>query len=159
MMSSDYPQLAAKVATAVEKTTEAGIAAARVIETREPPLPMFIVTTNEIAGYRITKVHGDVFGLTVRARNYFSNFGAQLHTVVGGEVGGYTKLLTNSRNEARERMWVEARARGANAVIAMRFDCNEIGGVMSEIAAYGTAVTVEPLSAIATEALPEAQSV
>jgi uncharacterized protein YbjQ (UPF0145 family) len=106
---------------------------------------MLIVTMNEIPGYRITKVHGDVFGLIVRARNVFSNMGAQLMTVVGGEVGGYTKLLVDSRNQARERMWQEARARGANAVIAMRFDCNEIGDIMSEVAAYGTAVTAEPL--------------
>jgi uncharacterized protein YbjQ (UPF0145 family) len=96
------------------------------------------------AGYRITQVHGDVFGLTVRSRNYFSNLGAQLTSAVGGEVPGYTKLLTDSRNQARERMWREARTRGANAVVAMRFDCNELSGVMSEIAAYGTAVTVEP---------------
>jgi uncharacterized protein YbjQ (UPF0145 family) len=108
-------------------------------------VPMLIVTTNEIPGYRITKVHGDVFGLIVRARNVFSNLGAQLRTAVGGEVAGYTKLLVDSRNQARERMWQEARTRGANAVIAMRFDCNEIGDIMSEVAAYGTAVTVEPL--------------
>jgi uncharacterized protein YbjQ (UPF0145 family) len=85
--------------------------------------PVLIVTTNDIPGYRITKVHGDVFGLIVRARNYFSNLGAQFRTLGGGEVAGYTKLLTDSRNQARERMWREARARGANAVIAMRFDC------------------------------------
>lgn len=113
--------------------------------------PMLIVTTNEISGYKITKVHGDVFGLTVRARNVISNIAAQLQTVVGGEVSGYTKLLTNSRNEARERLWAEARSKGANAVIGMRFDCNEIGGIMSEIAAYGTAVTVEPLPVLVTE--------
>jgi uncharacterized protein YbjQ (UPF0145 family) len=106
--------------------------------------PVLIVTTNEIPGYRITAVHGDVFGLIVRARNVFSNFGAQLRTAVGGEVVGYTKLLTDSRNQARERMWREARGRGANAVVAMRFDCNEIGDIMSEVAAYGTAVTAEP---------------
>ncbi|HEY1823598.1 MAG TPA: YbjQ family protein [Trebonia sp.] len=114
---------------------------------RREPLdtePMLIVTTNEIPGFRITQVHGDVFGLTVRSRSYFSNLGAQITSVVGGEVPGYTKLLTDSRNQARERMWREARARGANAVVAMRFDCNELSGVMSEIAAYGTAVTVEP---------------
>jgi uncharacterized protein YbjQ (UPF0145 family) len=106
--------------------------------------PVLIVTTNDVPGYRITKVHGDVFGLVVRARNYFSNFGASFMALAGGEVAGYTKLLTDSRNEARERMWNEARARGANAIVAMRFDCNEIGGIMSEVAAYGTAVTVEP---------------
>ena len=103
-----------------------------------------IVTTDEIPGYRITQVHGDVFGLTVRARNYFSNLGAQLRTLAGGEVAGYTRLLTDSRNEARTRMWHEANARGANAVVGMRFDCNEIGDIMSEIVAYGTAVTIEP---------------
>lgn len=106
--------------------------------------PVLIVTTNEIPGYRITQVHGDVFGLVVRARNIFSNMGAQLRTVAGGEVSGYTKLLTDSRNQARRRMWREARSRGANAVVAMRFGCNEIGDIMSEVAAYGTAVSVEP---------------
>ncbi len=105
--------------------------------------PVLIVTTNEIPGYRITDVHGDVFGIVVLARNIFSNVGAQLRTVAGGEVSGYTKLLTDSRNQARHRMWREARSRGANAVVAMRFDCNEIGDIMSEVAAYGTAVTVE----------------
>lgn len=107
--------------------------------------PVLIVTTNDIPGYRVTQVQGDVFGLIVRARNVFSNMGAQFRTLAGGEVAGYTRLLTDSRNQARERMWREARARGANAVIAMRFDCNEIGDIMSEVAAYGTAVTVEPL--------------
>jgi uncharacterized protein YbjQ (UPF0145 family) len=106
---------------------------------------MLIVTMNEVPGYRITRVHGDVFGLVVRARSYFSNLGASLRTIAGGEVAGYTKLLTDSRNQARARMWREARALGANAVVAMRFDCNEIGGIMSEVAAYGTAVTVEPV--------------
>jgi uncharacterized protein YbjQ (UPF0145 family) len=99
---------------------------------------------NEVPGYRIIEVHGDVFGMVVRARNYFSNLGAQFMAVAGGEVVGYTRLLTDSRNQARERMWREARARGANAVVAMRFDCNEIGGIMSEVVAYGTAVTVQP---------------
>lgn len=109
--------------------------------------PVLIVTCNEVPGHRITQVHGDVFGLIVRARNYFSNLGAQFRTFAGGEVAGYTKLLTDSRNQARERMWQEARARGANAVIAMRFDCNEIGDIMSEVVAYGTAVTVTPVEA------------
>ncbi len=114
-------------------------------------VPVLIVTTNEVPGYRITGVHGDVFGLVVRARNYFSNLGAQFMTIAGGEVSTYTRLLTDSRNQARQRMWGEARARGANAVVAMRFDCNEIGGIMSEVAAYGTAVTVEPGAGPRTE--------
>jgi len=154
MMSSDYPQLAVKVAATVERTVQARIATPQAVRQTQP---MLIVTTNEISGYRITKVHGDVFGLIVRARNYFSNIGAGLHTVVGGEVSGYTKLLTDSRNQARERLWKEARSKGANAVVAMRFDCNEIGGIMSEIAAYGTAVTVEPVSETSAEVLSGAQ--
>jgi uncharacterized protein YbjQ (UPF0145 family) len=115
-------------------------------------VPVLIVTTNDVPGYHITCVHGDVFGLIVRARNYFSNVGAQLRTLAGGEVAGYTRLLTDSRNQARERMWREARARGANAIVGMRFDCNEIGDIMSEVAAYGTAVTVEPLEQAVTGA-------
>lgn len=125
-------------------------------EQRRDTQPVLIVTTNDIPGHRITQVHGDVFGLIVRARNYFSNLGAQFRTLAGGEVAGYTKLLTDSRNEARERMWREARARGANAVVAMRFDCNEIGDIMSEVVAYGTAVTAEPLQAAEAAMVPAA---
>lgn len=106
-----------------------------------------IVTTNDMPLHTITAVHGDVFGLVVMSRDYFSNLGARFRTIVGGEVGGYTELLTRSRNEARGRLWDSARALGANAVIAFRFDCNEIGQIMSEVAAYGTAVTVERLEA------------
>jgi uncharacterized protein YbjQ (UPF0145 family) len=109
-----------------------------------PPSPVLIVTMNEVPGHRIVEVHGQVFGLIVRARNYFSNIGASMRTLVGGEVAGYSKLLTVSRNDALDRLKEAARDLGANAVIAMRFDCNEIGNIMSEIAAYGTAVTIEP---------------
>lgn len=132
-------------ALAARAAREAAAAAPGPQETQRDTQPVLIVTTNEIPGYRITQVHGDVFGLIVRARNYFSNLGASFRTLAGGEVAGYTKLLTDSRNQARERMWREARAKGANAVVAMRFDCNEIGDVMSEVAAYGTAVTAEPV--------------
>ena len=72
----------------------------------------------------------------------FSNIGASFRTISGGEVKGYTTLLRDSRNDARERLAAEALAKGANAVVAMRFDCNQIADVMSEIAAYGTAVTI-----------------
>lgn len=109
------------------------------------PSEVLIVTINDISGYRIEEVHGDVFGLIVRARNAFANMGASLRTVSGGEVAGYTKLLADSRNEARERLKEEARRKGANAVVAMRFDCNAIGDIMTEVAAYGTAVTVRQL--------------
>jgi uncharacterized protein YbjQ (UPF0145 family) len=106
--------------------------------------PVLMVTTNAVPGYRITAVHGDVFGLTVRSRGAFGNFAAGLQSTFGGEIPQYTKLLTDSRNQARERLWREARERGGNAVVAMRFDTNEIGDIMSEVVAYGTAVTVEP---------------
>jgi uncharacterized protein YbjQ (UPF0145 family) len=107
---------------------------------------IIIATTNELPGYEIVAVYGEVFGLVVRSRNIFSNAGALLRTIAGGEVKGYTKLLTDSRTDAVERLKDAARERGANAVVAMRFDCNEIGNVMSEVAAYGTAVTVRRLA-------------
>ena len=109
----------------------------------ENSLDTFIVTTtNDLPGYEVTQVLGEVFGLVVRARNAFSNFGASLRTVFGGEAKGYTQLLSDSRNQAIERLKLAAMERGGNAVLAMRFDCNEIAGLMSEIAAYGTAVIV-----------------
>jgi uncharacterized protein YbjQ (UPF0145 family) len=80
--------------------------------------------------------------LVVRARNVFSNIGAGLRTFVGGEAKGYTKLPSDSRDQATDRLRDAAVGKGANAVLAMRFDCNEIGDIMSEVAAYGTAVTV-----------------
>lgn len=107
---------------------------------------VIVVTTNDLPGYEVVQVLGEVFGLIVRARNVFSNIGASLRTLFGGEVGGYTTLLSESRNQAIERLRNAARERGANAVLAMRFDCNEIADIMSEIAAYGTAVIVRPRS-------------
>ena len=103
---------------------------------------IIITTTNDLPGYEIVQVHGEVFGLIVRARNAFSNIGASFRTVFGGEAKGYTTLLADSRNHAVDRLKDAARERGANAVVAMRFDCNEIADIMSEVAAYGTAVTV-----------------
>ena len=103
---------------------------------------ILVTTMNDVPGYEIVAVYGEVFGLIVRARNLFSNFGASLRTVFGGEVGGYTKLLSDSRLHAIERLRLAALEKGANAVIAMRFDCNEIADLMSEIAAYGTAAIV-----------------
>jgi uncharacterized protein YbjQ (UPF0145 family) len=103
---------------------------------------ILVSTMNDVPGYEITAVYGEVYGLIVRARNAFSNIGAGFRTIVGGEAKGYTKLLSDSRDQAIERLKEAARAKGANAVIAVRFDCNEIGDIMSEVAAYGTAVTV-----------------
>ena len=106
---------------------------------------ILVSTMNDLPGYEVVEVHGEVFGLIVRARNVFSNLGAGLRTVFGGEVKGYTSLLADSRNHAVDRLRDAAREQGANAVLAMRFDCNEIADIMSEVAAYGTAVTVRKI--------------
>src|SRR3954469_5488813 len=97
---------------------------------------------NDLPGYDVVGVHGEIFGLVVRARNVFSNIGASFRTIFGGEARGYTQLLSASREQAISRLRDAARRVGANAVLAMRFDCNEIANLMSEVAAYGTAVTV-----------------
>jgi uncharacterized protein YbjQ (UPF0145 family) len=104
---------------------------------------VMIVTTNDIPGYEIVEVYGEVVGLIVRARNAFSNIGAGFRTIFGGEAKGYTTLLMDSRTQAVDRLKDAAREVGANAVVAMRFDCNEIADIMSEVAAYGTAVRVK----------------
>lgn len=106
--------------------------------------PMIVSTMNDLPGYKVTAVYGEVFGLVVRSRNVFSNFGASFRTIFGGEARGYTELLTETRNEAVDRMRQEARALGANAILAMRFDTGVFANVMNEVAAYGTAVLVEP---------------
>jgi uncharacterized protein YbjQ (UPF0145 family) len=103
---------------------------------------IIITTTNDLPGYEIVQVHGEVFGLIVRARNAFANIGASFRTVFGGESKSYTGMLADSRYQAIDRLKDAAREKGANAVVAMRFDCNEIADIMSEVAAYGTAVTV-----------------
>ncbi len=104
---------------------------------------ILISTMNDVPGYDIVEVYGEVFGLVVRARNILSNLGAMLRMLVGGEVGAYTQLLTESRLHAVERLRKAAAEKGANAVIAMRFDCAELANIMSEIAAYGTAVKIQ----------------
>ncbi|MFL6114804.1 MAG: YbjQ family protein [Catenulispora sp.] len=103
------------------------------------------VTTNDIPGFRIDHVYGEVFGLTVRSRNAFSQMGAGLKSMFGGELKGMTKALVDSRNEVMQRMIQEALNRGANAIVGMRFDTSEMGDVWTEICAYGTAVTISRL--------------
>ncbi len=105
---------------------------------------VLVVTSNDIPGYEVTEVFGEVFGLLTRSRNIFSNIGAGLQSVVGGEISAYTKLLSDSRIQATERMKQAAAEKGANAVIAMRFDTSEIGNTMNEVTAYGTAVKIQP---------------
>ena len=99
---------------------------------------MLITTMNDVPGYTIE----EVFGLTVRSRNIGSQVGAGLKSLLGGELKGMTKALADSRAQVTERMVEEAEAKGANAVIAMRFDTSEMGDTWTEICAYGTAVRV-----------------
>ena len=106
---------------------------------------MLVVTTNDLPGWEIQRVCGEVFGLTVRSRNVFSQMGAGLKSMFGGELAGMTKALSDSRNEVMGRMIEEARARGGNAIVAMRFDTSEMGDVWTEICAYGTAVVAVPV--------------
>ena len=106
---------------------------------------MLISTMNDVPGYEVVQVLGEVFGLTVRSRNIGSQLGAGLKSLAGGELKGMTKNLTDSRHEVMARMVTEAETKGANAVIAMRFDTSEMGGNWTEICAYGTAVVIRPL--------------
>jgi len=103
---------------------------------------MLITTMNDVPGHEITDVYGEVFGLTVRSRNAFSQMGAGLKSMFGGELKGMTKALAESRLEVIQRMTEEAEAKGANAIVAMRFDTSEMGEMWTEICAYGTAVKI-----------------
>ena len=107
---------------------------------------MLISTMNDIPGYEITEVLGEVFGLTVRSRNIGSQFGAGLKSLLGGELKGMTKNLVASREEVTARMVEQAAAKGADAVLAFRFDTSEMAGNWTEISAYGTAVKTRKLS-------------
>jgi uncharacterized protein YbjQ (UPF0145 family) len=95
---------------------------------------------NDLPGYEIEEVYGEVFGLTVRSRNIGSQIGATFKSLVGGELKGMTKMLAEGRHHATERLVEEAQAKGANAVLAFRFDTSELGTTWTEICAYGTAV-------------------
>jgi uncharacterized protein YbjQ (UPF0145 family) len=106
---------------------------------------MIIVTTNDLPGYKVTSVIGEVNGLTVRTRNVGAQIGASLKAFGGGELRGLTKQLQETRLEALDRLSKAAQAAGANAVLAMRYDSNELAGTFQEILAYGTAVIVEQL--------------
>ena len=103
---------------------------------------MLIVTMNDIPGYVVVEVIGEVFGLTVRSRNLASQISSGLRSMFGGELKGFTLRLADSRQQAISRLVEEAEAKGANAIIAMRFDASELGSTWTEICAYGTAVKV-----------------
>lgn len=101
---------------------------------------MIISTMNDLPGYEIEEVLGEVFGLTVRSRNIGSQVGASLKSLVGGELKGMTKMLAEGREHATDRLIEEAEGKGANGILAFRFDTSELGTTWTEICAYGTAV-------------------
>lgn len=104
---------------------------------------MLVVTTENVAGYRVKESKGQCFGVVVRSRGIGGNIMASLRSIVGGEIHEYTRLLEEARRHAIDRLVANATAMGANAIIMMRFDSAEIGQTMSEIVAYGTAVVIE----------------
>ena len=108
---------------------------------------MLVVTTENVAGYRVRAVKGQVFGIVVRSRGIGGNVAAGLRSIIGGEIPEYTEMLEEARKHAVDRMIKNATAMEANAIVMMRFDSSEIGQTMSEIVAYGTAVVLEKASA------------
>jgi uncharacterized protein YbjQ (UPF0145 family) len=104
---------------------------------------MIVVTTENLAGYRVREVKGQVFGVVVRSRGLAGNFMAGLRSIFGGEITEYTQLLEEARRHAVDRMVRNAQRMGANAIVMMRFDSSEIGQTMSEIVAYGTAIVAD----------------
>ena len=107
-------------------------------------MAIIVSTMNDLPGYRVTRVFGEVTGLTVRSRNVGAQIGASFKSVFGGELKGMTKQLQETRDEAMARMIERAESLGAGAVLAMRFDGSEVGDGYQEIDAYGTAVAVTP---------------
>jgi len=105
-------------------------------------MSLLVSTMNDVPGWRVDRVLGEVTGLTVRSRNVGVQIGASFKALVGGELRGLTGQLQQTRDEAIERMVEAAASRGANAVLAMRFDSNEIAQGYQELVAYGTAVVV-----------------
>jgi uncharacterized protein YbjQ (UPF0145 family) len=105
-------------------------------------MAILVSTMNDVPGYRIERVLGEVTGLTVRSRNIGAQLGAGLKSILGGELKGLTKQLQQSRDEAMDRMVEAAQERGANAVLAVRFDSDEVGNGYQELVAYGTAVVI-----------------
>ncbi len=105
---------------------------------------MLIVTTNDIPGQRVVRTLGLVRGITVRSRNVVADALGGVQSILGGRVGAYVKLAEAARAEAYDDLIAHAGALGANAILAMRYDANEIMPGITEVLAYGTAVVVEP---------------
>jgi uncharacterized protein YbjQ (UPF0145 family) len=105
---------------------------------------MIVATTNDLPGHRIVRVVGLVRGITVRSRSIIGTIGGALQSIVGGNITLFTGLAETARQEALDLMIRHADEMGANAVIAMRYDSNDITDGITEMLAYGTAVVVEP---------------
>ena len=105
---------------------------------------MLVTTSNELAGYRIVKQLGVVRGLTVRSRSILGNIGGAFQAFFGGNIIVYSHLAETARQQAYDLLVQNAREAGANAIVAMRYDANEIMAGITEVLAYGTAVAVEP---------------
>lgn len=111
---------------------------------------MIVTNTEQIAGYVITSIKGLVQGNTVRAKHAGRDIAASLKNIVGGELKGYTELLTESRREAMSRMMAQAEQLGANAIVNVRFTTSAVTSGAAELYVYGTAVMVQPRTAAAT---------
>ncbi|HEV2365458.1 MAG TPA: heavy metal-binding domain-containing protein [Caulobacteraceae bacterium] len=105
---------------------------------------MLVTTANDLSGMKIVKHIGLARGITVRSRNLVGNVAGGIQSLFGGSLSVYTSLAETSRQEALDHMIAHAQALGANAVIAMRYDANDIMAGITEVLAYGTAVVVEP---------------
>ena len=106
--------------------------------------PSMITTANELPGYKVTRNLGVVRGIVVRFRSVIGNIGAGLQALVGGNITLYTSLCEKAREDAYELLLEHAAQHGANAVVAVRYDANEVAAGITEVLAYGTAVVVEP---------------
>ncbi len=104
---------------------------------------MIVVTTNDLAGHRIVRYLGVVRGLSVRSRSLVGNIGASIQILFGGSITLYSRLAEDARDEAYRQLIHQAELKGANAILAMRYDANEMASAVTEVLAYGTAVIVE----------------
>lgn len=102
-----------------------------------------ITTSTQMDGYKVAKNLGVVRGITVRSRSLFGNIAGGLQTLVGGKISIYVELCEKTREEAFQQMILHANERGANAILNMRYDANEVMGGVTEVLAYGTAVVLE----------------
>ena len=107
-----------------------------------------VTTANELHGFRVTRTLGIVRGITVRSRSVIGNIGATLQTLVGGNISLYTELCEKAREEAFELMCQHAAAMGANAVLAMRYDANDVAAGVTEVLAYGAELSPEGIALV-----------